>query len=66
MTDESGIAEYKVESILRARTVRRGCGIFRQALVKWVSEADSSWEPTEKINYTIILDKFEALYGPVE
>ncbi|KAI0991365.1 hypothetical protein K3495_g16822 [Podosphaera aphanis] len=36
LLDELGEPEYEVESILRARTVRRGRGKFRQALVKWV------------------------------
>lgn len=63
--DELGIPEFEVESILRARTVRRGRGKVRQALVKWVSEADPSWEPIEFIEDTAALDKFEALYGPI-
>ena len=64
--DELGEEEYAVESILRARTVKRGRGKFRQALVKWVSEADPSWEPVEFIEDTKALDDFEALYGPIQ
>lgn len=63
--DELGIPEYEVESILRARTVRRGRGKYRQALVKWVSEIDPSWEPIEYIEDTKALDEFENLYGPI-
>lgn len=63
--DELGEEEYPIESILRARTVRRGRGKFRQALVKWVSEADPSWEPVESLEDTKALDDFEALYGPI-
>ena len=64
--DELGVPEYEVESILRARTVRRGRGKFRQALVKWVSEIDPTWEPVEYIEDTVALDKFEDQYGPIE
>lgn len=58
--------EYEVESILRARTIRRGRGLRRQALVKWVSEANPTWEPVESIKETRALDIFENLYGPIE
>ena len=57
--------EYNVEEIMRARTVRRGRGKYRQALVKWVSEADPSWEPIEFIKYTEALYVFEKKYGPI-
>lgn len=57
--------EYEVESILRARTVRRGRGKYRQALVKWVSEANPTWEPVEFIEEAKALDDFEAKYGPI-
>ena len=63
--DDLGIKEFPVESILRARTIRRGRGKFRQALVKWVSEADPTWEPVEFIEDTKALDDFENLYGPI-
>lgn len=63
--DDLGEEEYPIEYILRARTVRRGRGTFRQALVKWVSEADPSWEPVEALADTKALDDFEALYGPI-
>ena len=63
--DDLGIEEFPVESILRARTIRRGRGKFRQALVKWVSEADPTWEPVEFIEDTKALDDFENLYGPI-
>lgn len=55
-----------MEPILRARTVGRVCGKFRQTLVKWVSEVDPSWEPVENIQETIALERFEALYGPID
>ena len=64
--DELGEEEYAVESILRARTIRRGRGKYRQALVKWVSEIDPSWEPIEFIKDTKALDEFEIMYGPIE
>ncbi|KAI0991220.1 hypothetical protein K3495_g16967 [Podosphaera aphanis] len=63
--DELGNEEYFVESILRARTVRRGRGSYRQALVKWASEADPTWEPVEYIENTKALDDFEQKYGPI-
>lgn len=63
--DDLGVPEYEVESILRARTIRRGRGKFRQALVKWVSEIDPSWEPIEYIEDTVALDRFESKYGPI-
>ena len=56
--------EYEVESILRARTIRRGRGTFRQVLVKWVGWVDPTWEPIEYVKETVALDKFEALHGP--
>ncbi|KAI0991230.1 hypothetical protein K3495_g16957, partial [Podosphaera aphanis] len=58
--------EYEVEAILRARSIRRGRGTFRQALVKWVGWADTSWEPIENIKDTAALDDFENKYGPIE
>lgn len=58
--------EFEIESILRVRTIRRGRGNFRQALVKWVSEANPTWEPIESIEDTKALDEFEALYGPID
>ena len=58
-------SEYAVEKILRVRTVRRGRGKFRQALVKWVSEVDPSWEPIEFIDKTKALDDFEKQYGSI-
>ena len=57
--------EYEVESILRARTIRRGRGHFRQALVKWVGWVDPTWEPIEYIKDTDALNKFEAKYGSI-
>lgn len=66
IVDELGNEEFVVESILRARTVRRGRGVFRQALVKWASEVDPTWEPIEFIEDTEALDKFEELYGSIE
>ena len=65
MIDELGAEEYTVESILRVRAVRRGRGKFRQAMVKWVSEKDPTWEPVEFIEDTKALDDFEELYGPI-
>ena len=65
ITDELGIQEFPVESILRARTIRRGRGNYRQALVKWVSEADPTWEPIEFLEETKALDDFENLYEPI-
>lgn len=64
--DELGTEEFPIEKIIRSRTVRRGRGQYRQALVKWVSEADPTWEPIEFISETEALDKFEKLYGPIE
>ena len=63
--DDLGEPEFEVESILRARTMRRGRGSFRQALVKWVSEANPTWEPIESIKDTKALDNFESVYGPI-
>lgn len=64
--DDLGEPEHEVESILRARTIRRGRGTFQQALVKWVSEANPTWEPIESIEDTKALDEFEALYGSID
>ena len=58
--------EYEVESILRARSIRRGRGNFRQALVKWTGWAEPTWEPIESIRETQALDRFEATYGNIE
>lgn len=63
--DDLGEEEFPVEAILRARTVRRGRGKFRQALVKWVSEADPTWEPIESIADTKALDDYESAYGSI-
>ena len=45
--------------------MRRGRGSFRQALVKWFSEANPTWEPIESIIDTEALDNFESVYGPI-
>lgn len=63
--DELGEQEYEIESILRARTVKRGRGTFREALVKWIGWVEPSWEPIEYVLDTIALDKFEKAYGPI-
>ena len=57
---------YEIQSILRARTIRRGRGKFRQALVKWTGWIEPSWEPVEYIQDTKALDEFEKKYGPIE
>ncbi|KAI0991627.1 hypothetical protein K3495_g16560 [Podosphaera aphanis] len=57
--------EYEIDSILRARTVRRGRGTYRQALVKWVGWVDPTWEPIEYVMETKALDDFESRYGPI-
>ncbi|KAI0997023.1 hypothetical protein K3495_g11158, partial [Podosphaera aphanis] len=57
--------EYEVESILRARTVNRGRGKHRQALVKWVGWVEPTWEPIEYIQQTRALEDFEAKYGSI-
>ena len=66
LIDDLNEPEYELDSILRARTVRRGRGKFRQALVKWTGWKDPSWEPVEYIKDTKALDKFEEKYGPIE
>lgn len=66
LIDDLEHKEYQVESILRARTVRRGRGKFRQALVKWVGWIEPTWEPVEYVKDTIALDVFEEKYGSVE
>lgn len=58
--------EYEVESILRARSVRRGRGTYRQVLVKWIGWVEPTWEPVEYFIDTTALDKFESDYGSVE
>ena len=50
---------------MRARTIKRGRGTVRQALVKWVSWADPTWEPLEHIQDTAALDQFENKYGSI-
>ena len=60
-----GEEEFPVEAILRARTVGRGRGKFRRALVKWVSEADPTWEPIESIADTKALDDYKSAYGSI-
>lgn len=64
--DDLGEPEYEVESILRARTIRRGRGTFRQALVKWVGWIDPTWEPIEYIKDTKALEEYELKYGPID
>lgn len=49
--------EDEVESILRSRAIRRRSrGTYRQALDKWVSEVDLTWEPVESVQDTKALD----------
>ena len=64
--DDLNEKEYDVESILRARTIIRGRGFCRQALVKWTGWADLTWELVENVKDTIALEKFENIYGPIE
>ena len=58
--------EYEVESILRARTVRRGRGTYRQALVKWTGWIYLTREPVDYIKDTEALNRFEEKYGLIE
>ena len=58
--------EYEVESILRARIVRRGRGRLRQALVKWTGWVDPTWEPLDYIKDTKALHDFEIKYGSIK
>ena len=59
VADEINEPEYEVESILRARTVQRGRGTYRQALVKWVGWKEPTWEPIDNVMDTKALDLFE-------
>lgn len=63
--DDLGEQEYEVDSIIRARTVRRGRGSFRQALVKWTGWVEPTWEPVEYVADTAALRTFEDVYGPI-
>ena len=66
VTDEMDEPEYEVESILRARTVQRGRGTYRQALVKWMGWKEPTWEPIDYIIDTKALDVFERNYGSIK
>ena len=66
LIDDLEESEYEVEAVIRARTIRRGRGEYRQALVKWTGWADPTWEPLEYIKDTEALEKFEAIYGSIE
>lgn len=65
VVDELGESEYEIESILRARNIRRGRGTFRQGLVNWVGWADPTWEPIEYLEDTKALEEFERKYGSI-
>ncbi|KAI0990764.1 hypothetical protein K3495_g17423, partial [Podosphaera aphanis] len=65
VVDDLDNPEYEVESILRARTVRRGRGRFREAMVKWEGWKDPTWEPVEYVRETKALDDFELKYGSI-
>lgn len=58
--------ESEVQSILRARTICRGRGKFRQVLVKWVGWVEPTWEPVGYVKDTVALENFEKKYGPVD
>lgn len=66
VADEINEPEYEIESILRARTVQRGRGTYRQALVKWVGWKEPTWEPIDYIMNTKALDVFERNYGSIK
>lgn len=66
LIDDLEHKEYQVESILRARTIRRGRGKFRQVLVKWVGWIEPTWEPVDYVKNTVALEVFEEKYGSVE
>ena len=51
---------------MRARTVRRGRGTFRQALVKLTGGIYPTWEPVDYIKDTEALNRFEEKYGLIE
>ena len=40
--------------------------MYQQALVKWVSEADLSWEPIDSIKETEAVDRFEKQHSSIE
>ncbi|KAI0996798.1 hypothetical protein K3495_g11383, partial [Podosphaera aphanis] len=63
--DELEETEYEIDSILRARTIRRGRGSFRQGLVKWAGWKEHTWEPVENLQDTEALEKFETQYGSI-
>ncbi|KAI0993137.1 hypothetical protein K3495_g15047, partial [Podosphaera aphanis] len=63
--DDLDNPEYEVESILRARTVTRGRGKFREALVKWEGWKNPTWEPVDYVQETKALDDFEMKYGSI-
>lgn len=66
IVDDLSEPEYQIESILRARTIRRGRGTFRQALVKWKGWKDPTWEPIDYLKDTKALDSYEKLYGSIK
>ena len=54
-----------MESIIRAKTVKRGRVRHRQALVKWTGWVEPTWEPIENIKETTALRIFENKYGSI-
>lgn len=60
-----GALEYQVEEILAARTRKIGRGKRREALVKWVGYAETSWENVEVLQNCTALDAFERQFGDI-
>lgn len=65
LSDDLDEPEYEIESILRARTIRRGRGTYRQALVKWIGWIEPTWEPIDYVKDTLALDIFERRFGSI-
>ena len=55
--------EWTVERILRSKKRRYGRGFRRLVLVKWVGQAEPTWEPRSEFEDTTALDDFENNYG---
>lgn len=61
-----GDEEWAVDSILCARTSRRGRGKVRECLVRWNGYWSPTWEPVAELKDTEAMERFEAQFGPVE
>jgi hypothetical protein len=58
LVDDHGTDEYRVDDIIKERTVHRGRGHRKQYLVKWTGYRQPTWEPADFMEDTAALERW--------